>query len=124
MNCEYATTQDARSDSPLFGFTVPCCLTPRADFDWMGYTMRLADWRYTLWCKWNGVALTADWANGCGPVELYDHTNDSKTVLFDPDNEENANVAGRPEYAAIQARLDRRLRDAFARERKRTRYYV
>lgn len=31
-----------------------CNNVHRADFDFMGYSLRTKDWRYTLWLPWNG----------------------------------------------------------------------
>ena len=37
-------------------FTVPCAQTPATRFDWMGMSVRTDDWRYTIWCKWQGAS--------------------------------------------------------------------
>lgn len=36
---------DSRADS---GYSVPCCFTPRNEFDYMGMSIRTGEWRYTL----------------------------------------------------------------------------
>ena len=35
---------DARADA---GYSVPCCFTPREQFDYMGMSVRTDEWRYT-----------------------------------------------------------------------------
>ena len=51
-------------------YFVPCCRTNRSHFDLMGMTVRTYDWRYTVFCRWNGTALRPDWGQ-CSWHELY-----------------------------------------------------
>lgn len=83
-----------------------CNNTPRTQFDFMGYSMRNADWRYTLWLPWRNATLTADWdaPPGAWAEELYAHTGDDSTSM---DAWENVNsAAATPAVAkALRARL-------------------
>ena len=121
---------DARAD---VNYTVPCCKvgclpttrasqtnsrvslpqTPRSAFDWMGYSLRTRDWRYAVFCPWNGTALAPDWT-ACLLPELYSHRNDSQ--LYNVNDYENENLAGRPQYAALQTRLHHRTIYLFSHE--------
>ena len=98
---------DARSDA---NWTVPCCFTDKALFDWMGVTVRTAEWRLTAWCGWNGAALTVRWEN-CSGIELFDHRAD--TALYDVDNFEVENVADDPSNARVREELFARLQQNF-----------
>lgn len=39
------------------GFYDPSCFSNRSDIQWMGYSVRSAQWRFTEWLQWNGTAL-------------------------------------------------------------------
>ena len=57
-----------------------CLDIPRQNFTTMGYSVRVADARYTEWRVWRGSSLTADWsAVGLVNSELYDHSGDDGT---------------------------------------------
>ena len=99
---------DARSDAA--NWTVPCCFTDKTLFDWMGVTVRTADWRLTAWCGWDGAALAMRWDN-CTGVELFDHRGDA--ALFDVDSFENENVAADPGLAQVREELFARLKRNF-----------
>ena len=103
---------DARAD-PATKYTVPCAKTPRAAFDWMGYSVRTRAWRYSLWCAWDGARLAPDWRN-CTGDELFDHRGDVDLPPYAPDRVENENLAGAPALAATQAALRARLVAAFS----------
>ena len=92
--CGVAAFNDTRKE---------CNEVPRADFDFMGYSIRTPDWRLTLWLRWNGTALAAHW-DGPAAVELYNHTGDDGS---DMDAFENENLADAiPGVAAgLRARL-------------------
>lgn len=93
-------------------FAVPCAHTPRAEFDWMGMTVRQSDWRYSTFCRWDGATLSADWER-CQGAELYNHTSD--TSLYDvDDNGEPFNLAGLASTRAIEGSLHALLRRRFA----------
>lgn len=51
-----------------------CLGTGRAKFNYIGYTVRTKDWRFTEWRLWNSTALSANWnTTGYLGNELYDH---------------------------------------------------
>ena len=58
---------------------------------YMGYSVRSAEWRFTLWAEWNGTSLCPEWHNAANKIELYDHRRDMETANFD--DFENINVA-------------------------------
>ena len=67
----------------------------------MGYTVRNARWRYTVWLPWNGTA--AEWSEAsAAPAELYDHSDDSGT---DFDAMDVANLAYDAAHALTVAEL-------------------
>eukprot|EP00038_Savillea_parva_P000752 m.98441 g.98441 ORF g.98441 m.98441 type:complete len:681 (-) comp10258_c0_seq1:18-2060(-) len=53
-----------------------CCKVILSDFDYMGYTVRTANRRFTAWVPMNSTSLRANW-NGTVATELYDLTNDT-----------------------------------------------
>lgn len=55
-----------------------CNTVPRNEFNFMGYTMRTASYRYTRWLRWNTTTLRSDW-DGEFAEELYNHTLDDGT---------------------------------------------
>mmetsp|Transcript_24362 Transcript_24362/g.87015 ORF Transcript_24362/g.87015 Transcript_24362/m.87015 type:complete len:508 (+) Transcript_24362:144-1667(+) len=105
--------------TPSFNSTrAQCNEVPRAAFDFMAYSVRTADWRYTLWLPWDGSKLEPIWdGSKLEPIweggkfadELYDHASDDSTSM---DRFENANVASR--HADVSLRLRNQLRDFFA----------
>jgi len=38
-----------------------CNNSPKATFNFMGYSVRVQDWRYTAWFRWNQTSLEAEW---------------------------------------------------------------
>jgi arylsulfatase A-like enzyme len=72
-----------------YGGFDPCTSTKRTDFDYMGYSMRTEQYRYTEWVKWNGSALAGEWSDVLGR-ELYNHTGDGENNF---DAFENVNIA-------------------------------
>ena len=93
------------------GLPVPCCTTPRSQFDAMGLSMRTAEWRYTTWCGWDGAQLRPKWHN-CSAPELFDHRND--TSPYDVDGPfEHVNLAGQPALRDVEQRLRAQLMRAF-----------
>ena len=50
-----ACAKDRAEDAPLY--LTPCAETPRQLIDWMGFSVRTGDWRYSLFCRWNGTEL-------------------------------------------------------------------
>lgn len=102
-------TFDAAADGGKY--PVPCCMTPRQEYEFMGMSIRTRDWRYSVYCRWLPT-LTVDW-NRCADVELFDHRNDAG-LPYDVDNFENTNLAGTPALAATQAALHERIVARFA----------
>ena len=104
--CSYDAAADAAR------FTVPCCTMPRRSYDWMGVSVRVADWRLTRWCRWDGARLAVRW-DACDDSreELFDHRSD--VALFDPDAVDNRNVVRVPALRAVRDALRLRLRRTF-----------
>jgi iduronate 2-sulfatase len=86
-----------------------CHWTERGFIDFMGYKMRTDNMSFTLWLAWDGANLRPDWDRQAG-VELYDHMGDVGMAPAAFDDYENVNLAGKPEYAQLQATLLARLR--------------
>eukprot|EP00051_Salpingoeca_urceolata_P028465 m.487006 g.487006 ORF g.487006 m.487006 type:complete len:523 (+) comp24735_c0_seq1:84-1652(+) len=87
-----------------------CVRTLVADFDFIGYSIRNHDWRYTAWLKFSDkVKRTMDWEH-IGAEELYDLTTDDGTN-FDYDGY-NINVVDNPAHAAIVTSLRAKLKTA------------
>eukprot|EP01062_Namystynia_karyoxenos_P005426 TRINITY_DN118_c1_g1_i1.p1 TRINITY_DN118_c1_g1~~TRINITY_DN118_c1_g1_i1.p1 ORF type:complete len:499 (+),score=105.87 TRINITY_DN118_c1_g1_i1:74-1570(+) len=86
-----------------------CNNVARGSFDFMGYSVRTPDWRYTVWLRWNGTLLRADWDGERGE-ELYDHRGDIST---DMNKWENVNLASQQPETATQLRAQ--LRSFFDR---------
>ena len=85
------------------GFNVTrgaCNNTPKTKFDYMGYSVRTPQWRYTLWVRWNNVSFTPEW-DGPSAEELYDHRGDDSSSF---DTWENVNLARTNPTAAGQMR--------------------
>ena len=47
-----------------------CLFTPAEFFNWMGYSVRAEQYRYTLFVAWNGTRLKPDW-DAVQSEELY-----------------------------------------------------
>lgn len=82
-----------------------CVRTPRADFGFMGYSLRTASWRYTGWFKWLNITAATkgpgpDLASGPVGEELYDHRND--TSHYNVDDYEYVNLAAHPDHTTIR----------------------
>ena len=57
---------------------------PRVDIPYMGYSVRVTDWRYTVWVAFNGTANRGVWGEGDARPdvfyeELYSHKGDDGT---------------------------------------------
>ena len=90
-----------------------CTVTPRSQLDWMGYSVRTDDWRFTAWVGWNGTDLTPRW-DVLNATELYAHTlSASGPGDQDFDAWENVNVAAEPKHAKVAGRLMAQLRAHF-----------
>lgn len=66
-----------------------CNNVPKSQFDFMGYTVRTPQWRYTLWLVWDNATLSPQW-DGPSAEELYNHTSDDSASF---DLWENVNLA-------------------------------
>ena len=69
----------------------------------MGYTLRTASWRLSIWARWDNSSMCPDWGNPSNQVELYDHRNDTAVVDFD--STENVNVARDPANGEVVQQL-------------------
>ena len=81
------------------GFNVTrgaCNNAPKTTFDYMGYSVRTPQWRYTLWVRW-GTTLTPIWD---GHGELHGHVGDNSSSF---DEWENVNQARRTRRGAADA---------------------
>jgi len=72
------------------------------------YTVRVDEWRYTVWFAFDDVAIRPIRNQVLGR-ELYDHRGDTNLWLDFPG--ENRNVVGAPENAPIADRLHRQVLD-------------
>ena len=63
------------------------------DIDFIGYSTRTSEWRYTEWLRFNTSVLHGDWNQPIVGRELYDHRGDDGGA-HDYDRWENVNVAG------------------------------
>ncbi|XP_065191322.1 iduronate 2-sulfatase-like [Sycon ciliatum] len=80
--------------------------------DYMGYTIRTDQYRYTEWFRWNGTELRADLSQAVAR-ELYDHHGDDGT---DFDSFENENVAA--EQASLADELSAELHRVVTGQRR------
>eukprot|EP01050_Picozoa_sp_SAG11_P009080 SAG11_NODE_833_length_6943_cov_4.544126_3_plen_482_part_00 len=107
-----ACARDRTEDAAMY--LTPCAETPRQQFDWMGFSVRVADWRYSLFCRWNGTTLQPNFRE-CAPPELYNHSRDKSLYDVD-DNGEQENLAGQTrlehQEKTLQALLMRRFPNA------------
>ena len=84
--------------TPDFHSAKRCTSVHKADFVYMGYSMRTTRWRYTEWAVWGGEDLKPKWMESVTApnalVELYDHEGDKGNIgarIWD--DFENENVA-------------------------------
>ncbi|XP_065192923.1 iduronate 2-sulfatase-like [Sycon ciliatum] len=85
----------------------PCGGRLRTQFDYMGYSIRTADYRYTEWVTWIGSELKGNWSNVVAR-ELYDHKADDGTDLS---AFENTNIAA--SQPAVVQQLSAAVRQQF-----------
>lgn len=106
----YGPNQTHKGNATMCGANA-CVRTPQGDdqYNFMGYTMRTTEWRYTAWVHWDHVAKRADWSQ---PVasELFNLTLDTGRD-FDFDGY-SLNLANNPECAKIVPRLKTQLKAA------------
>ena len=77
---------------------------------YMGYSVRVADWRYSEWVPFNNATGVPDWsAAACVGRELYAETlgREGAQCRFDTDSK---NVAADPAHADVVAQLSAMLR--------------
>jgi iduronate 2-sulfatase len=76
----------------------------------MGYSIRTAGWRYTLWVPYDftagGYPSSMKWDSDSTQAELYEHADEKSLCKWDF---EHVNLAGDPAHAATEAQLRRRL---------------
>ncbi|CAM9478054.1 unnamed protein product [Phaeothamnion confervicola] len=94
-----------------------CGQVDRRNFTHMGLSVRTVDWRLTRWFKWDGAALTVDWAAPGAGAELYSYGGDSggRGAAGVEWPGEAANLAAEPALAGVVARLTARLEREFGR---------
>jgi len=85
-----------------------CHWVERNYIDFMGYRMRTSNMSITRWVRWDGKHLRPDWNHVVG-TELYSHEGNTGLGPEVYDDFENENLAEKPEYASIQAKLLTRL---------------
>lgn len=93
----------------------PCNFVPLKQIAYMGYTVRVAGWRYTVWLAFNGTTNRAQWGGPMYGEELYDHAGDDGADFgaFENANAVNASANQQTRYtllAALRARFDTRDR--------------
>ena len=94
---------DAKDKSTYYA---ACVRTNRADFAFMGYSLRTREWRYTYWATWE-PSLRPDLSAGPAGEELYDHRKD--TALYDVEDFEFVNLAEDGAFASVKAQLRHQL---------------
>ena len=91
----------------------PCTTGPmgqRTAFGWMGYSIRVEGWRFTVWLGWDGQRQQAQWQDEAGR-ELYAYaTGADGDRSFDT---EPRNLAHEPAHATTAGTLYRQLRVAW-----------
>eukprot|EP00928_Gymnodinium_smaydae_P063613 TRINITY_DN47134_c0_g1_i1.p1 TRINITY_DN47134_c0_g1~~TRINITY_DN47134_c0_g1_i1.p1 ORF type:complete len:281 (-),score=36.71 TRINITY_DN47134_c0_g1_i1:218-934(-) len=88
-----------------------CTRTPKDKIGYMGYSVRVSTWRFTMWLEWDGLQLAANW-NKVNATELYDHHGDHGTGPTMFDEYEHENVA--TSHPDVVAKLTALLRERFA----------
>ena len=91
----------------------PCTTTAGGAmlYTFQGYSVRSAEWRFTLWARWNATTLCPEWGSPDNQMELYDHRND--TEALDLDDFENVNVAASSENAGVVKKMMALVRTRF-----------
>ena len=81
-----------------------CLFTPSRSFDWMGYSVRSDQWRYTVFVEWDGDTLSPKWSR-VQAEELYAHVEltPRSDDDFDGTYSEPLNRAVRPDAEALAA---------------------
>jgi iduronate 2-sulfatase len=84
-------------------------------FLYMGYSVRVDEWRYTEWYPWDGNNTKAVFDEGIYASELYDYRG-VVSELIDYDLVENLNVADLEENAEVVTRLNGLLMGQFNKQ--------
>jgi len=82
------------------------------DFLYMGYSVRVDEWRYTEWYPFDGATKKAKFDEGVYARELYDYRG-VVSQFIDYDKVENENVAEREENVAVVSELSAVLMKQF-----------
>jgi len=82
--------------------------TPKAQeqLSIMGYSMRTADYRYTVWLPFDRAVMAVDWDAPVFEEELYDHRGET---LEDYTHQELVNVAKKPSFLKVVTSLRTQL---------------
>lgn len=84
----------------------------------MGYSIRVTEWRYTEWRKWDGAKLAGIWdATGLVNQELYDHAGGWPADSPGAFDYEQVNLAVGPDkakYGSLMATLAAQLKAHYA----------
>jgi len=99
------------TDPAMYWANNDCDMQERTAFMFIGISLRVPDWRYTEWLKWNGTALSPQFDDKPIGVELYTHAGDDGSSFDGP--YEVYNLAGLSQYAQIQAQLAAMLRQVY-----------
>lgn len=111
---QYHGPGDELNKTVSFESMSDCHWVRRGDIDFMGYSMRVENWRYVEWVKWHGATLMPLWDHLVAR-ELYDHSQaDPRTAAY-IDETENENLAEQPDMAEVVKSLSRRLHSEVAR---------
>eukprot|EP01043_Picozoa_sp_COSAG02_P020772 COSAG02_NODE_1032_length_15073_cov_6.097970_10_plen_288_part_00 len=92
----------------------PCTtgkLGQRTSFGWMGYTVRVYEYRFTIWLVWDGRIQQADWSKVAGRELYVYNTTQGHGLSFDAEAE---NVVSLPEHAHTVRTLHSQLHAAWA----------
>ena len=84
---QYMRCPADRANASMYWRDNACLMTDRTLLQFMGYSLRTAEWRYTEWVRWDGVKLRPIWDALVGR-ELYSHVGDDGS---DFDGFENVN---------------------------------
>lgn len=90
-----------------------CEFVPRDKMDFMGYTIRTREWRYTAWLGWDGSKLAPLWNTSVG-AELYDHRSRTMPPHGHSGWRENENLVGVAAHAAVVSELHSQLKAHFS----------
>ena len=74
------------------------------EFMYMGYSVRVSDWRYTAWFEWNAADKVAAFDRPVYATELYDYRG-VESEMIDYDLVENSNVAASEKTSEVVGKL-------------------